>query len=230
MDPNRSYAGRSVDEIDKRYKLEFGYRKEFFGDNESRFTLFAERQSGRPFGFTMQDAATGRSQVFGVNQTAQALYVPDFGADSNTADLNVGLVTFATQGDLDLFKGYVNRFGLQNGALIKKYSNTNKDINRVDFQYSQEFPALFEGHKVKLVFDVRNLLNLIDRDWGKAQEYSDVNTLTRVVCADAAGVAVPNTSAACPRYRYSQVLTSVTPTRNNAQSLWYLQVALRYEF
>ncbi len=230
MDPNRSYSGRSVDEIDKRYKLELGYRKEFFGDNESRFTLFAERQSGRPFGFTMQDAATGRSQVFGVNQTAQALYVPDFAGDTNTADLNVGLVTFATQADYDNFKRYVAQFKLPSGQLIQKYSNTNKDINRVDFQYSQELPSIFEGHKFKLVFDVRNLLNLIDRDWGKAQEFSDVNTLTRVACADATGAAIPTTSAACPRYRYSQVLTSVTPTRNNAQSLWYLQVGLRYEF
>ena len=50
------------------------------------------------------------------------------------------------------------------------------------------------------------------------------------MCTDAAGVAIATTSAACPRYRYSNVLTSVTPTRNNAQSLWYLQVALRYEF
>jgi outer membrane receptor for ferrienterochelin and colicin len=230
MDPNRSYAGRSVDEIDKRYKLELGFRKEFFGDNESRFTLFGERQSGRPFGFAMSDAASGRSPVFGVNQTAQALYVPDFAGDSNTADLNVGLVTFNTQADYDNFKRYVTQFKLPSGQLLQKYSNTNKDINRVDFQYSQELPSIWDGHKFKLVFDVRNVLNLIDRDWGKAQEFSDVNTMTRVSCADATGVAIAATSAACPRYRYSNVLTSIVPTRNNAQSLWYLQVGLRYEF
>jgi len=230
MDPNRSYVGRSVDAIDKRFKLELGFRKEFFGDNESRFTLFAERQSGRPFGFSMSDAAAGRSPVFGVNQTAQALYVPDFAGDSNTDDLNVGLVTFNTKADYDNFKRYATQFGLKNGALIQKYSNTNKDINRVDFQYSQELPSVFEGHKLKLVFDVRNLLNLIDRDWGKVQEYADVTGMTRVSCADAAGVAVPVTSAACPRYRYSQVPISIPMTRNNALSLWYLQVGLRYEF
>jgi outer membrane receptor for ferrienterochelin and colicin len=230
LDPNRSYAGRSVDEIEKRLKLELGFRKEFFGDNESRFTLFAERQSGRPFGFTMSDATTGRSPVFGVNHTAQALYVPDFAGDTNVTDLNVGLVTFATQGDHDRFKAYVNQFGLGNNTLTKKNSNTNKDVSRIDFQYSQELPTLWEGHKIKLVFDMRNVLNLIDRDWGKVEEYGDTTGLTRVNCADAAGVALPTTTAACPRYRYSQVLTSVTPVRNNALSLWYLQVALRYEF
>jgi hypothetical protein len=228
MDPNRAYLGRSESELE-RYKLELGYAKKFFGDYESRFTLFGERQTGRPFGFQSSDAASGRSPVFGVNQTAEALYVPDFAADTNTTDLNVGLVTFATQNDLTLFQGYVNRFGLKPG-LLKKLSNTNKDVNRVDFQYSQELPAIFEGHKIRMVFDVRNVLNLIDRDWGKASEYTDQNTLTRVSCADATGAAIATTSAACPRYRYSAVPTTITRTTNNAFSLWYLQVGLRYEF
>ncbi len=228
MDPNRAYLGRSETEL-TRYKLEAGYHKKFFGDYESRFTLFAERNTGRPFGFQMSDRQSGRSQVFGVNQTAQALYVPDFAADTNTSDLNVGLVTFATQADLTLFQGYVNKFGLQPG-LVKKLSNTNKDINRVDFQYSQELPALYQGHKIKVDFDVRNVLNMINRNWGKASEYNDQNTLTRVDCADANGVAVPTNSAVCTRYKYSSVSTAVNRSTNNAFSLWYLQIGLRYEF
>ena len=228
MDPNRAYLGRSENEL-TRYKMELGFHKKFFGDYESRFTLFGERNTGRPFGFQMSDRQSGRSQVFGVNETAAALYVPDFAADTTTADLNVGLVTFATQADLTLFQGYVNKFGLKPG-LMKKLSNTNKDVNRVDFQYSQELPALYEGHKIKLDFDVRNVLNLINRNWGKASEYSDQNTLARVDCADANGVAVPTNSAVCTRYRYSSVSTAVNRTTNNALSLWYLQIGLRYEF
>jgi len=228
MDPNRAYLGRSETEL-TRYKLEAGYHKKFFGDYESRFTLFAERNTGRPFGFQMSDRQSGRSQVFGVNQTAQALYVPDFAGDTNLSDLNVGLVTFATQADLTLFQGYVNKFGLQPG-LVKKLSNTNKDINRVDFQYSQELPALYQGHKIKVDFDVRNVLNMINRGWGKASEYNDQNTLTRVDCADANGVAVPTNSAVCTRYKYSSVSTAVNRSTNNAFSLWYLQIGLRYEF
>jgi outer membrane receptor for ferrienterochelin and colicin len=229
MDPNRAYLGRSETELE-RYKLQAGYAKKFFGDYESRFTLFAERQTGRPFGFQMSDAVNNsRSQVFGVNQTAEALYVPDFNADTDKTDLNVGLVTFATQQDRDLFQSYVTRFGLKPG-LLQKLSNTNKDVNRVDFQYSQELPSIIEGHKLRLVFDVRNVLNLINRDWGKASEYSDQISLARVSCADGAGQAVAASSAACPRYRYSSVPTTVTRTTNNAFSLWYLQVGLRYEF
>ncbi|RRN66226.1 carboxypeptidase regulatory-like domain-containing protein [Caulobacter sp. 602-1] len=228
-DPNHDYLDRSVYEIRNRAKFELSFHKAFFGDNETRVTLFAERQDGRPFGFTMQDSAAGRGPVFGVTKTAQALYVPDFAADTNTSDLNVGLVTFATAADLARFQKYVNAFNIPTG-LVRKYSNTNAPINRVDLQLSQTLPTPIEGHKVKLQFDVRNLLNLINRDWGLVGEYTDINTLARVDCADANGAAVGASSAVCARYRYSSVPTSVTKTRNTALSLWYMQVSLRYEF
>jgi len=230
MDPNRDFLGRSVNEIANRYKLEIGFHKKFFGDNETRLSLFAERQDGRPFGFLMSDRASGRSPVFGVNKSAQLLYVPDFAGDTNAADLNVGLVTFATAADLANFKKAVDNFHLPNGALVSKYSNTNAPVSRVDMQVSQQLPTLFTGHKLKVQFDISNLLNLLNNDWGRVAEYSDNLTLTRVDCADASGVAIPTTSAACPRYKYSNVLTSIQKTQNPQASLWYMQIGLRYEF
>jgi hypothetical protein len=229
MDPNADYLGRSVYEIKNREKLELGFHKAFFGDNETRITLFGEHQDGRPFGFAMQDSAAGRGPVFGVTRTAQALYVPDFAADANTSDLNVGLVTFATAADLQRFQGYVKSFNIPTG-LSQKYTNTNAPINRVDLQLSQELPAIFEGHKLKVQVDIRNLLNLVNKDWGLVGEYTDINTLARVDCADANGAAVGPNSPVCARYRYSSVPTSVTKTRNTALSLWYIQVGLRYQF
>ncbi|WP_304164405.1 TonB-dependent receptor domain-containing protein [Phenylobacterium aquaticum] len=229
QDPNRDTLGRSVYEIGNRYKFEFGYHHAFFGDNMTRVSLFAERQDGRPFSFLMSDRASGRSAVFGVTKTAQELYVPDFKGDTNTADLNVGLVTFATQADYDNFKRYVTNFGLPNNALVDKYSKTNAPIGRLDMQFSQELPSFFEGHKIKVNLDVRNVLNLVNNKWGRVAEYGD-QVLVKVDCADANGVAIASTSAACPRYKYSQVPTSVTKTQNAAASLWYVQLGLRYEF
>jgi hypothetical protein len=178
----------------------------------------------------MQDRQSGRSQVFGVTKTAQALYVPDFAADANPNDLNVGIVTFATANDMALFRHYVDTFNIPTG-LVKKYTNTNAPINRVDLQMSQEFPVpMLDGHKVKVVVDIRNFLNLINRDWGLVGEYNDTTTMTRVDCADATGAAVPANSPVCVRYRYSNVPTTVTKVRNTALSLWYAQISLRYQF
>jgi outer membrane receptor for ferrienterochelin and colicin len=230
LDPNSDYKGRSVYEIKNRYKMEVGYSHKFFGDNETKISLFGEHQDGRPFGFFMQDRQSGRSQVFGTTKTAQALYVPDFSAGPAAGNpLKYGLVTFATPQDLALFQGYVKSFNLQPG-LIQKYTNTNAPINRVDLQISQQLPTLIEGHKLKVQVDIRNLLNLINSDWGLVGEYNDVNTLARVDCTDANGVAVGTNSPVCAGYKYSQVPTSVTKTRNTALSLWYAQISLRYEF
>jgi TonB dependent receptor len=230
MDPNRDALGRSVNEIANRYKFEFGFHKKIFGDNETRLSLFAERQDGRPFGFLMSDRAANRSPVFGVNKTAQLLYVPDFAGDTNTADLNVGLVTFATAADLTNFKRAVDNFHLPNGALVSKYSNTNAPVSRLDMQVSQQLPTPFTGHKLKVQLDISNLLNLLNNNWGRVAEYSDNLTLTKVDCADASGVAIATTSAACPRYKYSNVLPTISKTQNTQASLWYMQVGLRYEF
>ena len=227
-DPNRDYLGRSVYEIPNRFKLEFGYHHKWWGDNETRINVFAERQDGRPFGFAMADVGSVRGPVFGVNRQAQLLYVPDFTV-AGAGPLDAGLVHFATAGDMANFKRYVANFDLPTG-LVQKYSNDNPAISRLDLQLSQELPGVFPDHKIKVQFDVRNLLNLLNSDWGRVAEYTDVNTLARVQCADANGVAIPTTSAACPRYLYSQVPTSVPKTQNPALSLWYVQIGLRYEF
>ena len=230
QDPNHDYLGRSVYEIPNRFKFEFGYHHNFFGDNETRVALFAERQDGRPFGFTMNDATSGRSPVFGVTKTAQALYVPDLNAPSATNPLRFGLVTFASQPDLANFKRYAANFHLPSGGLVDKYSNDNAPISRVDLSFSQQIPTFIPGHKIRIQADIRNVLNLLSHNWGRVAEYSETVRLASANCADASGAAVPTTSATCVGYRYSNVPSTVTKTINSGLSLWYAQISLRYEF
>lgn len=231
LDPARDAYGTGLEEIEDRFKVELGYRKKFFGDNETRITLFGERMSGRPFGFVMSDAASGRSQVFGVNRAYQALYVPDIAGDTNTSDLQIGKVFFADAANRDRFLEYAARFGLEEGV-VEKYSNRNKDLSRLDLQVSQELPTFIPTHKLKLQFDVRNVLNLIDSDWGRVSEYFDGNVVTRVSCVNATGGALtPGVDgASCPAYRYSNVANTIVKNTNTAQSLWTMQISLRYEF
>lgn len=231
FDPAFDLVGRGLEEISNRYKIETGYRKKFFGDNETRITLFGERTTGRPYGFYMQDAAGGRSPVFGVSRNYQMLYVPDLTSYSaGNTNLDFGAVRFANVAERDRFVGYVNQFGIPQNGLLGKYTRRNKDLNRLDLQISQELPSYFKGHKFKIQVDIRNVLNLINNDWGKVSEYFDATKLVSVACADAAGAAVPTTSAACPRYLYSSVPTTISQSTNTQQSLWYAQVSLRYEF
>ena len=240
QDPNRDYLGRSIYEIPNRFKAEFGYHHKFFGDNETRINLFAERQDGRHYGFTMADATSGRGPVFGVTRTAQALYVPDLSAADPTNPLKFGFVTFATATDLANFRKYVAQFGLPQGKLLTKYSKSNNPISRIDLSMSQELPSLLPGHHFRVQADVRNLANLLNKKWGQVAEWDNTgasNTagtgnmqLTQVQCATATGAAVAAGDATCVGYRYSNVPATVSKQLNSNLSLWFVQVSLRYEF
>jgi hypothetical protein len=233
LDPNAPAYGTSYEEIEHSLKLEASYARKFFGDLETRATLFAERRSGRPTTFVMGDRSSGRSSVFGVNRgNNHLLYVPDIAGDTNTTDLNVGAVTFADAATRDNFLRLVNQFGLENDAIVGKNSYQNDDINIVDLQLSQELPTLIAGHKFRLVFDIQNVLNLLNDEWGIVEEYTDVNNVVSVQCATAAGVAVAASDFSCPRYLYSNFNSSSLRENidTNGKSLWAIQVGLRYEF
>ncbi len=59
-----------------KYNLTFSHA--FVGDYKTTFALFGETRIGRPYSYTMQDASTNRSPVFGTvqNQSRFLHYVP----------------------------------------------------------------------------------------------------------------------------------------------------------
>lgn len=233
---NTDAYGRGYEEVRDRVKLDVSYRHEFIQGAPTRFSLFAETRSGRPFNMTMASAGGGRSTVFGTNRSAYQLYVPDFAADTNPNDLLVGPVTFANAATRDAFKAAVERFELPTGVVPKGF-NRNPDVNQVDLQISQEIPSFFAGHKFRVVLDLQNVLNLLNNKWGIVEEYGSTgsgqgnNRLVDVACGTAAGVAAGAGSTACDRYIYSNFSSTATSrTINNDRSLWYAQVSFRYEF
>ncbi|ODT85473.1 TonB-dependent receptor [Phenylobacterium sp. SCN 70-31] len=236
LDSNRDAYGRGYEEVRDRVKLEVTYEKEFIENAKTRFTLFAETRSGRPFNVTMASQGGNRSPIFGTNRSAYQLYVPDFAADPNPNDLDVGFVTFDSVATLNRFKDAVARFNLPTGIVPKGY-NRNPDVNQVDLQISQEIPTPIDGHKFRVQLDIQNVLNLLNNKWGTVEEYGSTgsgqgnNRIVDVQCATATGAAAGNGSPTCVRYRYSNPnTTALTRSVNNARSLWYAQLSLRYEF
>lgn len=252
-DPNTSVSGIASNRIKDQFKATIGWEHQFVGDLKSRFTLFGEVRSGRPFSFLMTES--GRGPVFGVNRQDQLLYVPDINNPaagnalkfvSPTANALTGApvtVFFADQATLDGFKTVVNRFGLPVNAITGKGSGENPEIHQLDFQYSQELPTFFQDHKMLFTVDVKNVLNLINENWGLVREFGDSrggtgNRVVTVQCADpTTGAAVANTSAACGAYRYSAfnsgsgTVGEVNGRGNiDTSSRWYVQLGLKYQF
>jgi hypothetical protein len=238
-DLNGSTLGRPNGQITDSFKVDFGWRGTPIGDLESRLTLFGEIRDGRAINFLMVDPVGSRTPTFGVNRTDQLLYVPNLSncTPGLAGSFNCGLVTFDNEANLNTFRRIVDHFGLSEGIVDKSAAN-NPEVVQFDLQLSQELPGLMRGHRTRLTFDVANLANLLNDEWGVIREYGDSRAGGRVadaVCATSTGAAVAAGSLVCERYRYSNVTSSVFsnttgPTINTNESRWLIQIGLRYEF
>lgn len=243
FDPNTATKGRSQEEIENNYKYNFGFRKNFVGDLETRFTLFGERRDGRPSTFTM-NGGTSRNATFGVNRGAQLAYVPNLSGSqvalgAGTVGLSSdSLVAFSATDanadgvadDIASLRTLLGRFGVPQGGIVDRSSFENRPIHRVDFQISQQLPALRDSHRALLTFDVANLGNLLNENWGTVEEFPEDFRLFDVVCAGADGISDNDGVLTCNRYRISGVNLNQTQTRNTDASRWVIQIGLKYEF
>lgn len=232
---NSASYGRSIYEIRDQWKFNLGFKTQLFGDNDTRFNLFGEYRSGRPYSLTLIDATGGRSPVFGTVGTSgnPLLYVPTVG-DAR--------VSFATAADETNFNALVTQFGLDKfrGKILPKNSQTSPDFFKVDLNVSQELPLFVGSAKLRLFADIENVLNLIDSDWGALRQvpFSYTAGVATVQClttptatgtAPGAGVVNTSTAQACQQYRYSGVRN---PNINlvTRQSLYGIRVGVKVTF
>lgn len=232
---NGASYGRSIYEISDQWKFNVGFKTQLFGDNDTRFNLFGEYRSGRPYSLTLIDAVSGRSPVFGTVGTSgnPLLYVPTVG-DTR--------VSFGSAVDETNFNALLTQFGLDKfrGKILPKNSQTSPDFFKVDLNVSQELPLFVGDAKVKLFADIENVLNLIDSDWGALRQvpFSYTAGVATVQCLSAAtptgtapgaGVVATSPTGACVQYRYSGVRN---PNVNlvTRQSLYGIRVGVKVSF
>lgn len=235
LDTGSAAYGRSIYEISDQWKFNVGFKTQLFGDNDTRFNLFGEYRSGRPYSLTLLDVGGGRSTVFGTVGTSgnPLAYIPT---------LNDPKVSFATATDEANFNSLVTRFGLEKfrGSILPKNSQTSPDFFKVDLNVSQELPLFVGSAKLRLFADVENVLNLIDSDWGALRQvpFSYTAAIASVQClttptatgtTPGTGVVNTATTQACAQYRYSGVRD---PNINlvTRQSLYGIRVGVKVTF
>lgn len=196
--PNAASYGRSIYEIKDQWKFGVNFKREFFGDNETRLSLFGEYRSGRPFSLTSFDStgtsSSARSAVFGTTGTGSRhlLYVPTIGDTRVSFGDNVVnnvVVQTAAQAET-AFNSLVTSLGLEKfrGKILPKNSQTSPDFFKVDLSVSQELPLFIGGAKLKLFADIENVLNIIDHDWGALRQvaFPYAATIANIQCLSTA--------------------------------------------
>jgi hypothetical protein len=242
-DPNQSAYGISNDQIKWQAKFHADFDHAFFGDYKTKIALFGSVQAGRPFSYTMQEVASGRSPGFGTvgNTSGYLLYVP-----TGINDPNVTYADLVTNSDGSTSSALATQLDEYiDGSVLKKYRGKvaprnidhSKTRVRLDLHLEQEIPT-FVGHSRIAVFaDVENFLNLLNSKWGVQEQvpFSYTVPLVKVQCVTAGGAA-STAGTPCAQYKFSANSATgiskpnqslISPIQN---SLYLIRVGVRLKF
>lgn len=222
--PNEAVAYRSNYDIKARILGSLTWQHNFFGDYASSVSAFYDGHSGQPYSFVYGNDANGD----GVSNN-DLLFVPKPG--------QVQFVQGTSQTAIDQFYAFIhdNKY-LSNhqGGTVGQNGATSPWINQINLSLRQEIPGLFKGNKGEIRFDIFNLGNLLNKDWGQIYDvpFASAGGFTRSL-ANFRGV-----DPATGQYIYALPTTSggnynapaYIKEDNVAQSRWSVLVTLRYTF
>jgi hypothetical protein len=158
---NQPIVGRGYYETEHSFKLNLGYKKEFFKGYATRFNLYFERHSGRPLSWVMgffNDGDLGDQNDFDTF-SPYLPYIPS-GADDPNVD-------WANSLDWSELSGILDRAGVDAcGCILNRGAGTQPWVTDLDLSVKQDIPGFMEGHKGQVYFTIENLANLIDSDSG----------------------------------------------------------------
>jgi len=222
FNPNEDVAANSSYLVKNRVNATVNFEKSFFSNLKTRFGLFYEGRTGKPYSWTFKNDLNGDG-----TSTNDLMYIPTaFGS---------GEVVFA--GDTATNHANEQRFwdvvnsnkALRNaaGGVVGRNSDFAPWTNSFDVRVSQELPGMFSRNKARLTLDIFNVGNLLNKKWGHINEvpFSSSGGYTRGF-VDYAGLDTQG------RYVYS--VRTQTDDYNirqvKGESQWAAQVTFSYEF
>ncbi|WP_119967888.1 TonB-dependent receptor [Shewanella japonica] len=221
-DRNGTTMGPGYYETPHRFTLSLGYDTELFAGYNSSFNMFYEARQGNPMSWVLgsyNDRGFGDQGDYAYSD-AYLPYIPT-GADDANVEYAGGLT-------YEEFKKAIDELGLGKyaGGLIDKGTHNQPWVHQLDFRFTQELPGFTQKHKGMLYFDVKNVLNLLNDDWGKVQYQSYGNKVLVDHSYDAeTGVYTYSTP-----FGQDGIDTSNFNTYDINQSAWQIKVGVKYMF
>ncbi len=193
------------------------WNKVLFGENMTTVSLAYSGRSGRHFSYTMRTADSFGGFPFSDFAdwdafNSQSFYVPT-GPDDP-------LVSFANGFDTAAFFDYINSndcLSGKGGTISRRHSCSSSWINRYDLRLLQEI-KFGNDQVLEVIFDIENLANLINDDWGRVEGY------VQPFNAPVVDATIEN-----GQYVYSN-FTKPQPTVAKVPSVWKMQLGVRYRF
>jgi Carboxypeptidase regulatory-like domain/TonB dependent receptor len=186
-DPNSPRAAISNYQLAHRFTGIFSMNYEYFKHLKTSLSFFYNGNSGQPFTYLVNgdlnsDGRFGNDLIYVPNNPSEIKFVDRL----NTAG-TVILSTAAQQSaDFDAFitnDGYLNK---RRGNYSERNGRSTPWEHVVDARFAQDFFVAIGGkkHDFQFTFDVFNLTNLLNKDWGRQyfvsnQAYSILTAINR---------------------------------------------------
>lgn len=222
-DPNDPGLATSNYEIPNRFILKLGFNKDLFGDNSTRFSLFASRNEGRPFSYTFIDQEIFiQGPFFNPDDSRSLLYMP-----SGTNDPNV---IFDPGFDQNAFFDFAANRGLTKfgGGIVPRNAFNSRWWTKVDVRISQEIPGFNENHHATAFLVIENIGNLLNDDWGVLYEQSFPRNQS-IVEASLVDTAGTPGDFSDDQYLFEN-FSAREQSRSSSASLWSVRLGLNYSF
>jgi hypothetical protein len=219
---NEEVASNSSYLVKDRINASFSMQKKFFGNLNTRFGVFAEHRSGKPYSWTINNDLNGD----GLNGN-DLMYIPSafgsgeviFAGDTATSKVNETKFWSIVDANPALKKAA--------GRVIGRNTDFAPWANSFDMKITQELPGLFSKNKAVFSLDFLNVGNMLNKKWGRIDEVGfQGNGGTARSFVDYGGL------DASGKYVYivrSQV-EDLNTRQAKGESQWAVQATFKYEF
>jgi hypothetical protein len=225
-DPNNPELGYSRNDQRHRVIASTGYTFNYAGGAmATTFTAFYEGLSGQPLTYIY---GQGRDVNNDGNTGNDLFYVP-----TDVRDLNqIRLVSTDTrtvaqvQDQLDAFINNDPYLRTHRGQVVERFAARLPWTHEVDIRVAQDFNFTAGGKKntLQITFDIFNLGNLLNKNWGR--QYVVSNNAVELLRAESTG------PGAQPTFSFPASFTTTNRSYDfsNLGSRWQGQLGVRYSF
>ncbi|KQR13792.1 MULTISPECIES: TonB-dependent receptor [Xanthomonas] len=207
---NENVASTAAYEVKNSILGTLNWKHAFFGDYETKVGLIYQGRNGRPYSYTFDNDANGDGRL------NDLLYIPAGRGD----------VLFGSAQEEQAFWNYIegNEYlAARRGQVAERNGARNSWINQFDLHVEQEIPGFFKDNKASVWLDVMNVGNLLNKKWGRVEEYGFPG-MRGVV--EYGGI-----DAASGKYVYRfNTPDQSTVYDDRGISRWALQLGFRYQF
>jgi hypothetical protein len=220
---NNQLLSYSVWDLRHRVVGNISYRKEWLRFFATTISVFYNGQSGEPFSFMINgdlngDGAFGNDLAYIPKQKGEVLLMPSSVTDTRTPD--------DIWNELNEFIDRDPYLSEHRGQYAARNAARSPWESRFDVRFMQEFFMTVgkRKHTIQLTADIENFANMLDQKWGR-DYFVQFNTFNLLKLEGFEGPS--NTGR--PVFSFDNTKTEAWQV-NNLNSVWRMQIGVRYIF